>query len=45
MACRLRDDTAVPNAYNLWCVDDNLRKGAAANAVRIAERTLKRGIL
>ena len=35
---RVRDDLAVPGAVNLWIVSDNLRKGAALNAVQIAER-------
>ncbi len=34
---RIRDDLAVPGALNLWVVADNLRKGAALNAVQIAE--------
>lgn len=34
---RVRDDLAVPGALNLWVVSDNLRKGAALNAVQIAE--------
>ncbi|HLB01486.1 MAG TPA: aspartate-semialdehyde dehydrogenase [Bacteroidota bacterium] len=34
---RLRRDTTVPNGLNLWVVSDNLRKGAATNAVQIAE--------
>ncbi len=42
---RLRNDTTVKNAINLWCVSDNLRKGAATNAVQIAEEMLKRGLL
>lgn len=37
---RVRDDLAVPGAVNLWVVADNLRKGAALNAVQIAERLL-----
>ena len=37
---RLRDDLAVPGAINLWIVGDNLRKGAALNAVQIAEELL-----
>jgi len=37
---RVRDDLAVPGALNLWIVADNLRKGAALNAVQIAERLL-----
>ena len=44
---RIRDDSTVDNAINLWCVSDNLRKGAALNAVQIAEllgrRHLKKG--
>jgi aspartate-semialdehyde dehydrogenase len=35
---RIRDDLAVPGALNLFVVSDNLRKGAALNAVQIAER-------
>jgi aspartate-semialdehyde dehydrogenase len=35
---RVRDDIAVPGALNLFVVADNLRKGAALNAVQIAER-------
>jgi aspartate-semialdehyde dehydrogenase len=42
---RVRDDTTCKNAINLWCVSDNLRKGAATNAVQIAEGMLKRGLL
>jgi aspartate-semialdehyde dehydrogenase len=34
---RVRDDLAVPGSLNLWIVADNLRKGAALNAVQIAE--------
>ena len=34
---RIRNDVAVEGAINLWCVSDNLRKGAALNAVQIAE--------
>ena len=44
---RVRDDPTVENGLNLWCVSDNLRKGAALNAVQIAEllgrRHLKKG--
>jgi aspartate-semialdehyde dehydrogenase len=35
---RVRDDLAVPGAIDLFVVSDNLRKGAALNAVQIAER-------
>lgn len=34
---RVRQDETVPNGLNFWCVSDNLRKGAALNAVQIAE--------
>jgi aspartate-semialdehyde dehydrogenase len=34
---RVREDHSVPNGLNLWVVADNLRKGAALNAVQIAE--------
>jgi len=34
---RIRQDLSHPNALNFWCVSDNLRKGAATNAVQIAE--------
>ena len=34
---RLRDDITVENGISFWCVSDNLRKGAALNAVQIAE--------
>jgi len=42
---RIRDDMTVPNAINLWCVSDNLRKGAATNAVQIAEAMLAGGFI
>jgi len=34
---RIRQDVTVENGLNLWCVSDNLRKGAALNAVQVAE--------
>ena len=44
---RIRKDPTVKNGLNLWCVSDNLRKGAALNAVQIAElvgrKQLKKG--
>ena len=44
---RIRSDPTIDNGLNLWCVSDNLRKGAALNAVQIAEtlgtRCLKKG--
>ncbi len=38
---RIRRDGSQPNALNLWVVSDNLRKGAATNAVQIAEHLLE----
>jgi aspartate-semialdehyde dehydrogenase len=38
---RIREDDSVPNGINLWLVSDNLRKGAALNAVQIAELLIK----
>ncbi len=44
---RIRQDSTIENGINLWCVSDNLRKGAALNAVQIAElygrRIMKKG--
>ncbi|MEM1191811.1 MAG: aspartate-semialdehyde dehydrogenase [Pseudomonadota bacterium] len=42
---RIRVDPTVENGLSLWCVSDNLRKGAALNAVQIAEVLLNRGYL
>ena len=42
---RIRTDPTVENGLAFWCVSDNLRKGAALNAVQIAEELLNRGIL
>ncbi len=42
---RIRRDTTVENGLNLWCVSDNLRKGAATNAVQIAQVLLQNGWL
>ncbi len=39
---RIREDLAVPNGLNLWVVGDQLRKGAALNAVQIAEVLIER---
>lgn len=41
---RVRLDPSVDSGLNLWCVADNLRKGAATNAVQIAELLLEKGI-
>ena len=40
---RIREDTALENGLALWLVCDNLRKGAATNAVQIAEEIVQRG--
>ena len=40
---RLRRDPSVKYGLNFWCVSDNIRKGAATNAVQIAEVLLKKG--
>lgn len=42
---RLRRDESQPNTLNMWIVSDNLRKGAATNAVQIAEYCAKNGLL
>jgi aspartate-semialdehyde dehydrogenase len=42
---RLRRDESQANTLNLWVVSDNLRKGAATNAVQIAEYLVQKGIL
>ena len=42
---RLRRDETQPNTLNMWIVSDNLRKGAATNAVQIAEYLLGKGLL
>ncbi|MCV2881687.1 aspartate-semialdehyde dehydrogenase [Actibacterium sp. XHP0104] len=39
---RIRQDSTIDNGLNLWCVSDNLRKGAALNAVQIAEVLVNR---
>ncbi len=41
---RIREDSTVDNGLSLWVVSDNLRKGAALNAVQIAELMLNRGL-
>jgi aspartate-semialdehyde dehydrogenase len=42
---RIRKDPTIENGLNLWCVSDNLRKGAALNAVQIAQLLHERGLL
>ena len=42
---RIRRDESQPHTLNLWVVSDNLRKGAATNAVQIAEYILKQSLI
>jgi len=42
---RLRRDESQPKTLNMWVVSDNLRKGAATNAIQIAEYLLEKGLL
>lgn len=42
---RIREDATVENGLNMWIVSDNLRKGAALNAVQIAELLVNRGLI
>ena len=42
---RLRDDKTVKHGLSFWCVSDNLRKGAALNAIQIAESLVNRKLL
>ena len=42
---RIRRDESQPNSLNLFVVADNLRKGAATNAVQIAEYLLAKGLV
>ncbi|WP_456455923.1 aspartate-semialdehyde dehydrogenase [Thermovibrio sp.] len=42
---RIREDDTIENGLNLWIVGDNLRKGAALNAVQIAELLLEKGLI
>ena len=42
---RLRRDETQPKTLNMWIVSDNLRKGAATNAVQIAEYLAAKGII
>ena len=42
---RIRRDETQPKTLNMWIVSDNLRKGAATNAIQIAEYMLKKGLL
>ena len=42
---RIRKDDTVESGINLWCVADNIRKGAATNAVQIAEKVIELGLV
>jgi aspartate-semialdehyde dehydrogenase len=42
---RIREDLEQKNTFNLWIVADNLRKGAATNAVQIMELLIERGLV
>ena len=42
---RIRRDESIVSGLNLWCVSDNLRKGAATNAVQIAQALLEKGFI
>ncbi len=42
---RIRADLANPNGLSFWCVSDQIRKGAALNAVQIAEYMIKEGLV
>jgi aspartate-semialdehyde dehydrogenase len=39
---RIREDLANPNGLTFWCVSDQIKKGAALNAVQIAEYLISR---
>ncbi|NCB01903.1 MAG: aspartate-semialdehyde dehydrogenase [Spirochaetia bacterium] len=45
MVGRIREDVSLENGINLWCVSNNIRKGAALNAVQIAETLLERKLV
>ncbi len=42
---RIRQDSCNPNTLDMWVVADNIRKGAALNAIQIAEMAIERGLL
>ncbi len=42
---RIREDETIDNGLNLWVVSDNIRKGAALNAIQIAEELIKQNLL
>jgi aspartate-semialdehyde dehydrogenase len=42
---RIREDESIPNGINMWVVSDNIRKGAALNAIQIAELLIAKKIV
>jgi aspartate-semialdehyde dehydrogenase len=42
---RIREDISIPNGIDLWIVSDNLRRGAATNAILIAEEMIAEGLI
>ena len=42
---RIREDSTIENGLSMWIVSDNLRKGAALNAIQIAELLIERGLI
>jgi aspartate-semialdehyde dehydrogenase len=42
---RVRRDESAPNTLNMWVVADNLRKGAATNAIQIVKYLLQSGLI
>ena len=42
---RIRDDATIENGLSMWIVSDNLRKGAALNAIQIAECLVNRKLI
>jgi aspartate-semialdehyde dehydrogenase len=45
MVGRIREDKTVKNGLNMWIVSNNIRKGAALNAVQIAELAIRKGLI
>jgi aspartate-semialdehyde dehydrogenase len=41
---RIRQDKSLANTFHIWCVADNIRKGAASNAVQVARQALESSI-
>ncbi len=45
MVGRIREDLTIANGINLWVVSNNIRKGAALNAVQVAETLIERKLV